>query len=467
MNEPRVVAEVGCNHKGDLDLAKEFVRVAHEFCKVRCVKFQKRCIRESLTPAEYEAPHPNPENAYGETYGAHREALEFSLDQHRELKWTCDELGIIYGCSVWDMTSARQIVSLRPGFLKIPSALNTREELLTYLCEAHDGEIHISLGMTTREEEKKIIQQLASHGRLADVVLYHCTSGYPVPYEQTCLLEIRRLAEAYGARVAGIGFSAHYSGICLDPAAQALGATWIERHFTLDRTWRGTDQAASLEPDGLRRVQRDLQQTYLALRPKDGGLLPIEVEQRRKLKWDRLQAPAVATAVPQAGPPPIRLVVADVDGVLTDCGMYYAEGGEELKRFNTRDGHGFALLREAGVATALLTRENTEMVARRAAKMKVDFVVQGSMDKLADFRDLLARAGVLATEACYIGDDVFDLPVLESGCFAAAPADAVAACRAAADYVCHARGGQGCLRELAERVLERNRAHLSAPGDPA
>lgn len=98
--EPNVVAEIGCNHKGEIEIAKEMIKTAKIFCKVDYVKFQKRNIKELLTEEEYNAPHSNPFNSYGVTYGAHREYLEFSLDQHRELKSYCEEIGIEYSSSV-------------------------------------------------------------------------------------------------------------------------------------------------------------------------------------------------------------------------------------------------------------------------------------------------------------------------------------------------------------------------------
>jgi len=284
---PYLIAEIGCNHCGDFAHAEELVRTAVEFCKVPCVKFQKRTTREVLTVEEYNSPHPNPRNSYGESYGEHREALEFSLDQHRALKALCDAMGAHYSCSVWDLSSAREIASLAPPLIKIPSACNTWFEMAEILCGEYGGEIHVSTGMTAPEEIDAIVDFYDARGRAMDVVLYHCTSGYPVSFDDVNLLEIPRLRERYGARVKGIGFSGHHLGIAVDIAAYALGANYIERHYTLDRTQKGTDHAASLEPDGLRRLWRDLQASQRALRAKDKPLLDIEAPQRAKLKWDR------------------------------------------------------------------------------------------------------------------------------------------------------------------------------------
>lgn len=284
MKLPFIIAEIGCNHKGSMEIAREMIATASIFCKVDAVKFQKRNPKELLTEEEYNTPHPNPANSYGETYGEHRENLEFSIEQHALLKQWCEEAGLIYTVSVWDMTSAKEIVTLNPVMIKIPSACNLKFDLLGYLCDEFRGEIHLSLGMTTREEELKIIEFFESKERNNDLVIYSCTSGYPVDFEDVCLLEIVRLKESFGKRVKGIGFSGHHLGIAADVAAMTLGAMWVERHFTLDRTWKGTDHAASLEPDGMRKVARDLRSVYKALNYKPKEILDVEEVQRKKLK---------------------------------------------------------------------------------------------------------------------------------------------------------------------------------------
>ena len=284
MNQPKIIAEIGCNHKGDMNIAKEMIMTAATYCKVDCVKFQKRCNKELLTPEEYNAPHPHPENSYGETYGAHREFLEFTLEQHKQLQEWCNEFGIEYSTSVWDLTSAKEITTLQPKLIKIPSAINLNKPVLEYLCDNFGGEIHLSFGMTTKDEEEQIVQFFEDKKRAKDLVIYSCTSGYPVPFEDICLLEITRLREAFEKRVKAIGFSGHHLGIAVDSAAVALGAEYIERHYTLDRTWKGTDHAAALEPDGVRKLARDCRAVYKALTYKKEDVLDIEKVQRNKLK---------------------------------------------------------------------------------------------------------------------------------------------------------------------------------------
>ncbi len=283
--KPTVIAEVGCNHRGDMEIAKELIKTAAIYCKADAVKFQKRCNRELLTREQYNAPHPNPMHSYGKTYGEHREFLEFIIDQHKELKEYCEQMNIVYSTSVWDLTSAKEVAGLHPAYIKIPSACNNHFRMLDWLCENYEGEIQISFGMTTHAEEEKIVRLFEDKGRSRDLTVYVCTSGYPVPFEDVCLLEINRVKDTYGERVKQIGFSGHHLGIAVDVAAYTLGASVIERHYTLDRTWKGTDHAASLEPEGIRKLKRDLMAAYTALHYKEKEILDIEAVQRNKLKY--------------------------------------------------------------------------------------------------------------------------------------------------------------------------------------
>ncbi len=281
-HKAKVVAEIGCNHKGDFDIAKELIRLAKD-CGADYAKFQKRKPSELLTEEQYNAPHQVAYNAYGDSYGAHREFLEFDVAQHSLLKSYCEEIGIGYACSVWDLSSAKEIISINPDYIKVPSACNNHIELLEMLRGDYGGDIHVSLGMTSQEEENTLFEVFKGHeGRL---VIYSCTSGYPVRFPDVCLLEIQRLRESYGDLVKEIAFSGHHLGIAIDIAAYTLGAGWIERHFTKDRTWKGTDHAASLEAPGLGKLVRDLGATYEALTYKSDAILDIEKEQREKLKF--------------------------------------------------------------------------------------------------------------------------------------------------------------------------------------
>ena len=177
----------------------------------------------------------------------------------------------------------------QPKQIKVPSACNLNKPLLQYLCDCFEGEIHLSFGMTTQDEEKRIVDFFEERQRNSDLVIYCCTSGYPVPFEDICLLELTRMREQYAHRVKAIGFSGHHLGIAVDSAAVALGAQFIERHYTLDRTWKGTDHAASLEPDGVRKLARDCRAVATALTYKKEDVLDIEKVQRNKLKKNQIK----------------------------------------------------------------------------------------------------------------------------------------------------------------------------------
>ncbi|CAN5735503.1 N-acetylneuraminate synthase family protein [soil metagenome] len=284
-NRPKVIAEIGCNHMGDVEIAKDLIKLA-KACGADYAKFQKRNPRELLTEEQYNAPHPMAYNAYGATYGAHREFLELTAAQHQSLKKYAETIDIGYATSVWDITSANEIIALEPDFIKVPSACNNNFEMLGLLRDNYKGDVHISFGMTTKDEEDIVVKFFEEKDAAKErLVVYSCTSGYPVPFNDVCLMEIVRLKNKFDDRVKSVGFSGHHLGIAIDIAAYTLGAVWIERHFTKDRTWKGTDHAASLELPGMQKLVRDLQHTYDALGYKQDEILAIEQVQRDKLKY--------------------------------------------------------------------------------------------------------------------------------------------------------------------------------------
>lgn len=154
----------------------------------------------------------------------------------------------------------------------------------------------------------------------------------------------------------------------------------------------------------------------------------------------------------------IKLLVMDVDGVLTDAGMYYSEGGEELKKFNTRDGKGIELIRNMGIKTAFITSEKTLLVERRARKLKIDFVFQGVSDKAEVLRKLMEDNNMAAENVAYVGDDMNDMDAMKAAGFSITPADGAKANRVIATYVCKIKGGQGCVREVCDLLIEVRKA---------
>jgi sialic acid synthase len=279
----KLIAEIGNTHLGDMDRAKKLCKLASA-SDAYCVKTQKR-DPDSSTPENIKnLPHPNPHFAYGPTYLDHRKNLELTIDQHKELFDYCQMLGIKYTSSVWDLISAKEIATLNPEFIKIPSATNNDFETLNWLFENYGGEVHISTGMTTDKEKQELIDVIVNSGRGKDVILYHTTSGYPVPFEESCMLEIEKLRRNYGSIVKSIGFSNHCLGIALDIVAVCLEVSHIERHFIDDRTVRHTDAAASLEPGAFMKLVRDVRVAESSMSYKPQEIMPCEMANREKLR---------------------------------------------------------------------------------------------------------------------------------------------------------------------------------------
>jgi len=277
-----IVAEIGAVHLGNMDRAINLCRLA-KLCNVDYIKIQKRCPEESTPLAIQDKPHPNQMFAYGKTYLEHRKNLELTIQQHEKIKNFCEnEIGVRYSTSVWDVTSAKEVVSLNPDYIKVGSPTNQNFTLLQYLCEYYVGGIHISLGMITKEERQEIIDFMKNKVDPSRVVYYHCTNEYPTPFNHMYLneiLEIRKIIP----KESSIGFSNHGYGISIDPVAYAMGATWIERHFVDDRTLKHTDASFSLEPHGLSDLCRNIKAVQECMQYKE-KMSDFEIEQRKKLK---------------------------------------------------------------------------------------------------------------------------------------------------------------------------------------
>lgn len=271
-----VIAEAGINHQGEVSIAKELIQTAKE-CGADCVKFQKRTVERILTREGLEKPYVN-RNSFGNTYGEHKRYLEFSFDQFRELKNYADSLNILFTASGWDEESVDFLDSIGVPFFKIASADLTNFPLLQHT--ARKGKpIIISTGMADMTTVQRAYDAV-SHIN-PNIVIMQCTSTYPASFEDIHLNVIHTYKKEFPNAV--IGYSGHEKGIAVSVAAVAIGAKVIEKHFTLDRTMKGGDHAASLEPDGLRRVIRDIRATEKALGSFDKKLQESEKACKQKL----------------------------------------------------------------------------------------------------------------------------------------------------------------------------------------
>jgi len=279
----QLVAEIGCNHMGKISLAKVMIDQAKK-AGADYVKFQKRNNKILLSEEQYNSKHPVEHNSFGKTYGEHREHLEFNTTTHKQIIKYCQKKKIKYSCSAWDVDSAKQLSKICKEYIKVPSATNLDFQMLDFLCKKYSGDIHISTGMTSENEIEKIFNFIKKRKRIKNLVLYSCVSAYPADIQDVCLLDVKKLNQEYGKYIKGIGFSGHHRGLSVDNCTVALGASWVERHFTFDRTAKGTDHAASLELEGLSKLRVRLDETISALHYKPKKILECEKFQRSYLK---------------------------------------------------------------------------------------------------------------------------------------------------------------------------------------
>lgn len=275
--ETYIIAEIGQNHQGEMEMAKRLIQVAAE-AGVNAIKSQKRHTRTLLTDEEYDRPYASP-NAFGETYGEHRDALELSVEQHVELKAHAESLGVAYFVSPWDPVSAAQMAEVGMPMFKVASASITDEDTVREMVKANVPVI-MSTGMSDEVEIDRCAEWL--RGGAGTKVMLHCTSTYPSEFNQLNLRYMGVLAEKYPDFI--IGFSGHHRGIAIDVGAVAMGAKVIERHFTLDRSLRGSDHAASLEVPGLQKLVRDIRAFEVSLGDGVKQVYEGEMPMREKLR---------------------------------------------------------------------------------------------------------------------------------------------------------------------------------------
>ena len=241
-----IIAEIGINHNGSIDLAKKLIKTAYDLgCDA--VKFQKRTIDVVYTKHELEMERPNP---FGNTNGDLKRALEFGFDEYKQIDDYARRLGIMWFASCWDEASVDFIEQFDPPCHKISSASLTDDDLLLYV-KSKERPIFLATGMSTQSEIDHALEILGTD----NLVLMHCTSTYPSDDKELNLNVIPSYISRYDCP---IGYSGHEKGVLPSVLAASMGACAIERHITTDRTLWGSDHAASLEPEGLRRLVRDI-----------------------------------------------------------------------------------------------------------------------------------------------------------------------------------------------------------------
>jgi N-acetylneuraminate synthase/sialic acid synthase len=271
-----VIAEIGNNHQGDIELAKKLIDAA-KLAGCDAAKFQKRCNSKLYSKEMYDR-HYDSENAFAETYGAHREALELPIEAFAELKRYSESVGITFFATAFDAESADELFQLDLPAYKIASSDLTNLPLLRQVA-GFGKPIIISTGYSSMEDVERAYEAILPIN--PQLAILQCTSSYPAEVETLNL----HVIETFRARFpeAVIGFSGHENGIAMPLVAYMLGARIVEKHFTLNRTMKGTDHAFSLTGDGMRRMVRDLKRVRVALGKATKEPLPCEVAPMRKM----------------------------------------------------------------------------------------------------------------------------------------------------------------------------------------
>ena len=266
-----VIAEIGHNHQGSVEKAKELFTEA-KATGAHAVKLQKRDNRGLYTREMYNKPYEN-ENSYGSTYGEHREYLEFGRAEYQELKAFAADIGITFFATAFDLASADFLAELDMPAYKIASADLINTPLLRHVAEIGKPVI-LSTGGATLDDVRRGVETVAEIN--PQIVLLQCTAGYPAEWDELDLRVITTYRECFPTAV--VGLSSHDNGIAMAVAAYVLGARVIEKHFTLNRALKGTDHRFSLEPVGLRKMVRDLRRTRVALGDGMKTMYPSETE---------------------------------------------------------------------------------------------------------------------------------------------------------------------------------------------
>ena len=279
-----IIAEIGINHQGNIDIAKKLILQAKE-SGADAVKFQKRSISRILTKEGLEMPYEN-RNSFGKTYGEHKKKLELTEDEYRELKLFTDNQGLYFSASGWDEESIDFLLDIDVPFFKMASADLSNFPLLKHTAKTGKPMI-LSTGMANMDLVKNAVELIAEYNK--NVAIMQCTSTYPTNFKEINLNVIKTYQKEFKKFV--IGYSGHELGIAIPSVAVALGARIIERHFTLDRTMKGGDHAASLEPHGFSKMVRDIRHIEDAM-----GIFEKQLQESEKPIFKKL-AKSIVTLV--------------------------------------------------------------------------------------------------------------------------------------------------------------------------
>jgi sialic acid synthase SpsE/glycosyltransferase involved in cell wall biosynthesis len=364
-----VVAEIGINHNGDVGIAKQLVDVAAA-AGCAAVKFQKRTVEVVYTPEELSRIRESP---FGTTNGELKRALEFDAAAYREIASHCAQKGILWFASCWDEASVDFMAAFDPPCYKIASASLTDDALLAYT-RAQGKPIILATGMSTLEQVDHAVEILGTD----QLIILHACSTYPAHYDELNLRVIQQFAARYPVP---IGYSGHETGIPSSVAAVAMGACMVERHVTLDRSMAATRRRLSSRT------------AFIASCATSGSSRRRWATASSACSIASCRSWKSCAASDGEMARLIDLVAMDFDGVLTDGSFWWGPDGAEWKRLSFTDVMGISLGTRAGLRFALISGEDSPLLDRYAAKMKITDLYKGCKDKRTALVDFAGRHG--------------------------------------------------------------------------
>jgi N-acetylneuraminate synthase len=280
MRKPKVIAEIGINHNGQIDIALQMIREAHA-AGAWAVKFQMRDVK--VIYADMWNEPRNDQNPYGwKTQGQQKAGLELSMDEYNQIDELCESIGMPWFASAWDLKSLENLTDFKPKYHKIASAMLSHQDFVRAVASL-GKKTFISIGGATKKQIDFAMNTFNNTG--TRFVLMHCVALYPVPYSKCNISRINDLVERAFVGGFGVGYSGHEVGILPSIMAMTLGANYVERHITLDRSMYGSDQSASLEMPGLIRLVEYADMIGEILGTGDSRPQPEELEVLKKLRY--------------------------------------------------------------------------------------------------------------------------------------------------------------------------------------
>jgi len=496
-----VIAEIGHNHQGNLGVALNMIKTAAT-CGVSAVKFQKRDNKHLYTKAMYNRPYDN-ENSFGTTYGEHREFLEFDFDEYKQLKKCAEDNGVEFLCTAFDIPSVDFLEKLGVNGYKVASGDLMNIPMLEYIAKLGKPML-VSTGAGTMNEAKMAYAAIKKYND--QLCFLHAISSYPAEYEDLNLNVISTLQNEFPDII--VGYSGHDNGILAASIAYMLGARVIEKHFTINRAWKGTDHKFSLEPDGMRKQVRDLNRIESALGENERKVFPIEKDYRAKQGKSIFAAKNLAAGTvlkeddiviksPGGGMEPyrlnevigkklnlsineeemikpeqlaggshdnhemapsmndivkgLRLIVFDFDGIFTDNRVITMQNGIEGVACWRSDGLGLDALKETGTSILVLSTEENSVVSARCRKLGIE-CIQGYRDKAIVLKEELGKRGLTPGEIAYVGNDINDIECLKIAGLPMTVADAYSELKPYVKYTTKKPGGYGAVREICDMI---------------